>query len=1435
MKNRYLVALSIQSLLWGTTPLIADDANSSKSPTTPQLVNVSLEGGSQEFKINFQNIPILEFMKFVSKIGNINFIYDPADLNFAITVVSDQPSTLENVLGAFTQVLKINGLSLIEDGNSYLINRNPNIKQIPAIVSDEMPFSGKNFPAYVTRVFRLENVDPGKVATLIKPMISGTALVDIFPTSRLLIVTDITSNINQISKLISILDQPKANLQFSNYAVRSGNISALKMLAEQLIPPLIGDAPFILVPQPSSNILYIVSTPYAANLATSILSEIESASMNEGGRTLSGSNIYIYPLKYRSAEFIENSLKNIGANAASLGFSSQGLYETIANEKYLKTTNSLLFIGPEDSIERIKQLLLQIDIPGKPANMNEHAHFFMFHPTYISPSEVKSHLTDIATSMDESGLSDQALIATIQNARIVDGTHSILFTGDSASIQEVKTLAEQIDKQNAQPGASSSYYIYKMKHGNIASIQASLTSLVENLSNSKMPDQPLIQAIQSMRYIQETNSIIFTGNDKSIAQLHTIVPTFDTDTPVSSGTGDFIMYTPKFVMPEHLLQTIQDVEQRLSQSSTADPALIQSLQSAKYIPASHAIMFTGSPAALERVKTLLGTLDQGKQFIRTEDQVYIYSPKYVSESTIRDSLENFSSTLSDSDPTKQTIQTGKWIDTSRSFVFQGPPASIQKIQQLLAVTDVSGPAKPDKTYFVYKLKYISGDVVLKDLKQMVRNLQVSSQEQDELSSVVDNIEWIKSTNSLFISGPTYDVNQIKSLISEFDAPSDDKNQKPLDLNSNFLVYKPLHMSAKDIEDNLRGLATDLEESGLSDTSLINTINSVKISGQTGSLVFTGTQSNLDRIKSLIATIDVENPNAHVQQVGMSTFLIYKIKNSNYDYLLSNLRSLANDLDAAKGGDKDLVKSIEGMRFIKDTNSIVFTGSPQTLEKIKTIVEKFDVTTGEPAPVRTPGGYILYKPKYVPGPDLINILRDFEQNLQSTGIDQQDLYEVINHLKWMDKTGNILVSGNDTQVQAVKDLLERFDVPQKGQSKPANIETYDDMTFLTYKLQYHQGDEIQVALKQVAQDLQKIKDSSENQKLVNAIQSIQWIKVTNSLITSGDARTLEKLREFLTSIDRPLTQVYIEVLVLQTTLGKRLDFGLQWASQGKYKDRFGYGFGNFPATPVDNGTFAKNLSGITATNTPTGGDIPFITGGELGIIGDIILHKGKSYFALGALVNAIQQDGDTTVVINQKIVAQDNNNAQLFVGSNIPFSGSTVQIIGQTQTTSSNLEYRDVGTSLNITPYIGDNNIITLDIDFEISSNNQSNQASSSSSSSVPSNQVSALITEKTTIQTRLQIPDQHFVALSGMIQDTTAHDRTGIPCLGGLPVVGALFSENQTTTEKNNVIMFLKPTIIKTNDIFKEITERQEELFRSQAEKESYDKGINLVSTPDDA
>ncbi|MDN3508124.1 MAG: hypothetical protein P0S94_04305, partial [Simkaniaceae bacterium] len=268
-------------------------------------------------------------------------------------------------------------------------------------------------------------------------------------------------------------------------------------------------------------------------------------------------------------------------------------------------------------------------------------------------------------------------------------------------------------------------------------------------------------------------------------------------------------------------------------------------------------------------------------------------------------------------------------------------------------------------------------------------------------------------------------------------------------------------------------------------------------------------------------------------------------------------------------------------------------------------------------------------------------------------------------------------------------------------------------------------------------------------------------------------------------------------------------------------------------PLD--TFNTELGKINSTVTPTGNKIPQATGFSLGVIGDLIFHKGQSYASLGSLVDALRTDGDIALVLNQKVITQDGKQSTLFSGSNIPFNGSVVQTnqSGATTQFTSNIEYRDVGINLTLTPRVGDDGMITMLVDEEITQQTNTGQNDNSSGNTTPT--VFGIETSKNSTQTQVTMPDDHFLVLSGSIRTQTSTQRTSIPCLGGLPLIGAAFTNNETLTAKRNVIIFMKPKIINTFNNYNEITDKQEDILTNDSPvAESVEQAFDLVKTPDD-
>src|ERR1700722_12157186 len=173
------------------------------------------------YTVNFNNIAIIEFIRFASKITNLNFVFEEGDLQFSVTVVSEEAVSAKNVMSALSQVLRMHDLTLIEQDGNVLITKSKTVNQIAPIVSSDLPDSKAKNAALVTRVFRLKNASVNTIAGIIRPMCSDSALIEVSLETRQLIVTDVTTNVDQIASLLTSLDAPHSPLDVETYVVKN--------------------------------------------------------------------------------------------------------------------------------------------------------------------------------------------------------------------------------------------------------------------------------------------------------------------------------------------------------------------------------------------------------------------------------------------------------------------------------------------------------------------------------------------------------------------------------------------------------------------------------------------------------------------------------------------------------------------------------------------------------------------------------------------------------------------------------------------------------------------------------------------------------------------------------------------------------------------------------------------------------------------------------------------------------------------------------------------------------------------------------------------------------------------------------------------------------------------------------------------------------------
>jgi type III secretion protein C len=402
---------------------------------------------------------------------------------------------------------------------------------------------------------------------------------------------------------------------------------------------------------------------------------------------------------------------------------------------------------------------------------------------------------------------------------------------------------------------------------------------------------------------------------------------------------------------------------------------------------------------------------------------------------------------------------------------------------------------------------------------------------------------------------------------------------------------------------------------------------------------------------------------------------------------------------------------------------------------------------------------------------------------------------------------IFIVGSPYLIQRTMQILESLDSGEITEVMNLPPQAMANNIFYVYKLKYKNGQDIADAVHDIGVNLQY--NGVGNEELVSAIYSIQWVDVNNSIVITGTQEAIDKVVALIEDLDVAPDQIYIEVLIIDTTLSNSLDFGVEWIALGNEQNKLAYGTG-LVGPPISDmltqGARTALNSGVpnAARPPPIGNlDVPmgaqFISGSPtdaafgLGIIGNIIRHQGKSILTLGALVNALEGEGDTRIVLNPRIMTEDTREANFFVGQNIPYQ-TTSTIVRDTGSVTQNIQYEDIGIQLRVRPQVGPNRIVTLEIDQAISEVLE--KSAPTQLGQVANQFVLAPTTTKTLATTRVHVPDGCFLVMSGHIRDQETDTRNGIPCLGTLPLIGPAFSTTSTSRSKRNLVMFIQPHLI---------------------------------------
>ena len=287
--------------------------------------------------------------------------------------------------------------------------------------------------------------------------------------------------------------------------------------------------------------------------------------------------------------------------------------------------------------------------------------------------------------------------------------------------------------------------------------------------------------------------------------------------------------------------------------------------------------------------------------------------------------------------------------------------------------------------------------------------------------------------------------------------------------------------------------------------------------------------------------------------------------------------------------------------------------------------------------------------------------------------------------------------------------------------------------------------------------------------------IQADAATNSIIITAPDAIYNNLRAAVEKLDVRRAQVYVEALIAEVSANKAAEFGVQW------QDLTGAGKTTAQVIGGTNfGTPGQNILGISQSPTSAG------QGLNIGVIKGTDTIGGVQILNLGLLVRALETDANANILSTPTLLTLDNEEAKIVIGQNVPFiTGSyAVSAAATTPTPFQTIERKDVGLTLKIKPQISEGGTVRLQISQEVSSVDSTTNAS-------------GIITNRRAVDSMVLVNDGQIVVIGGLIQDTVNDGVSKVPGLGDLPLIGSLFRYNTRTRNKTNLMVFLRPTVLR--------------------------------------
>jgi len=480
--------------------------------------------------------------------------------------------------------------------------------------------------------------------------------------------------------------------------------------------------------------------------------------------------------------------------------------------------------------------------------------------------------------------------------------------------------------------------------------------------------------------------------------------------------------------------------------------------------------------------------------------------------------------------------------------------------------------------------------------------------------------------------------------------------------------------------------------------------------------------------------------------------------------------------------RPLVPQQAHMAAYAPSNAIIISDIRSNINRILEIIDRMDQSA-----VRTTE---VIKLRYAVAEDVVQMLQTLEKKNKGEGAEADEEVTLVADKR----TNSVVVTADELNGQRIKDLVNYLDTPleQSGNVKVIYLE-------------YANAKEVAEVLTRVMQNITRLDESGDRKRSSNSNSTIEADDGTNALIITADADEMAALEAVIARLDIRRAQVLVEAIIVEMELSEGQELGLQWLFADD-SGAFGSNISTSAAQQNRNAAIAGSILGEDGVNE----DINVGTlAGTLSQVPGTTLGWGvvDSKLSMAVILNALETQGNANILSTPSLLTLDNEEAYITVGQNVPFVTGSYSNTGGANTVQNpfqTIERENVGITLKVTPQVNEGDSVVLDIVQEVSSISQQLLAAAD------------VITNERKIETKVLASDGDVVVLGGLVKEDVQDSQQGEPILQDIPLLGRLFRNDIVSVTKSNLLVFIRPTIVRDQSALRGATAEKYRYIQEQ-------------------